>query len=238
METDGRVMPQKNGLLEETAKLHFQDPRKASLAEVIESSSKLINYFIKLYGCGHSREDLYQVGVEGLLKALQRYDCASGVMFTTYAGNCIMGEIRHYVRKEMSYYRPRIIERLQDNIESIIEKELSEKGDIPDMHNIADRLNIRDEGIHEVMRAGLAPLDEVDLSKISSQRLESFRLPVEDKIVLEQALNKLSELQKKVIYMLFYRDLTQQQAAEKLSINQRKVSRLLHSSLESMRTVL
>ena len=60
-------------------------------------------------------------------------------------------------------------------------------------------------------------------------------MPIEDKLVHIQAINKLSDLQKKVIYMLFFRDMTQEEAATKLEINQRKVSRLKEKSLEELR---
>lgn len=53
-----------------------------------------------------------------------------------------------------------------------------------------------------------------------------------------QAMNKLNELQKKVLYLLFLRDLTQEQAAVKLGINQRKVSRLKEKGLEALKKEL
>ena len=64
------------------------------------------------------------------------------------------------------------------------------------------------------MRAGLVSLDDVDVKK-SVTSYESFRLPKEDRIVLQQALNRLSEMQRKMIYLLFYQDLTQTEAGAK-----------------------
>ena len=88
------------------------------------------------------------------------------------------------------------------------------------------------------MKGGLISFDELDLSKISNRELESFRLPIEDKLVLAQAINKLNELQKKVLYLLFFRDMTQEQAAARLGINQRKVSRIKAKSLKEMKKEL
>lgn len=224
--------------LDKTAYAYFSNPDERNLLDVVKNGRRLINYFIKIYGCKYSREDLNQVGIEGILKALRRYNPDSGVSFSTFAGHCIIGEIRHYMRKEISYLRPRVIEKLEDDIEATIKREWNKTGIFPEVTSLSKKLNIREEGIRTVMQSWLVPLEELDLSKIESQRYESFRLPIEDKLALEQALNKLSDLQKKVIRMLFYHDMTQQQAAVKLQINQRKVSRLMHSSLDILRTEL
>ena len=87
----------------------------------------------------------------------------------------------------------------------------------------------------EVMKAGLVSIDEVELSKIRNLRYESFTLPIEDRIALQLAMKKLSDLQRKVIHMLFFKGMTQQQAAKALGINQRKVSRIRSDSLEEMK---
>jgi len=208
------------------------------LSEIVEAGSGLIHYFIRLYGGGRNLPDLYQVGVEGLLKAVQRFDPNMGAKFTTYAGHCIMGELRHYIRKEASYYNPGCIKGLQYRVEKIVEQILKETGDVPSISEIADKLNLKEESVMEVMKGGLVSFDELDLSKISSRSLESFRLPIEDKLALIQAMKKLNELQKKVLYLLFYRDMTQEQAAAKLGINQRKVSRLKEKGLAALKEEL
>jgi RNA polymerase sigma-B factor len=221
--------------LNAAAEAYFENPSEQALAVVIEKGKGLVNYFIQIYGCGYSREDLYQTGIEGLMKALYRFNLGQGVAFSTYAAYCISGEIRHEVRRETRYYRPGVIGKLQDNIKAVIQKNIGESGSPPELTTIASMLNLREEGIMEIMKAGLIPLDQVELSKVRSLRYESFQLPIEDKITLAQALNKLPYLQKKVIYLLFYRNMTQQQASVELNINQRKVSRLLHRSLCMLR---
>jgi RNA polymerase sigma factor (sigma-70 family) len=79
------------------------------------------------------------------------------------------------------------------------------------------------------MKAGLVPLAEIDLEKI--EHIQSFHLALEDKIALEQAMDKLGALQKKVLNALFYRGLTQQQVADELGISQRRVSRVKRVAL-------
>ncbi|MCV4820787.1 hypothetical protein OFM15_32400, partial [Escherichia coli] len=79
---------------------------------------------------------------------------------------------------------------------------------------VAREANITPEGIRELMKVYLATsvssLDEQpDIGAIRSLQHESFSLPVEDRIWLEEALGSLSELQRKAVYLFFYKDLTQ-----------------------------
>lgn len=221
--------------LDMAAERYFANESPENLEKVIGAGKRLIIHFMRLYGRDQCREDLYQAGAEGLLKALKRYDPSNGASFTTYAGSLIMGEIRHFVRKEASYYRPRIVEELQYRVDELVESHLALTGEIPTPESIAGKLKIKKEGIYEVMRSGLVPLEEIDLSKVASSRHESFKLPIEDRIMLEQAMKKLSDLQRRVIHMLFYKGMTQVQTAKVLDLNQRKVSREMNKGLESLR---
>ncbi len=206
---------------------------KEDLESVVKAGTRLVYHFARLYS-GGLREDVVQAGMEGLLKASQRFDSEKGNTFTTYAGHCIMGEIRHLIRKETAYYKPGALANLQSCVERFIEEKLKESGEPPTLSELAEALNVKEEGIVQAMRAGLVSLDELDITKIRCLKYESFKLPIEDRIVLEQAINRLSELQQKVVYLLFYKDKTQNEAANILGISQRKVSRILHKSLQQM----
>lgn len=214
-------------------KYHLR-PDLDSLALVADSGRNLVYHFASLYAPGQPSEDAVQAGFEGLIKAASRFDPDRGVTFATYAGHCIMGEIRHYLRKEASFDRPGWVADLQGKVNRAIEDSLQQTGEVPTVSQIAQTVNVREEGVVEAMRGGWVSLDELDMSKIQNLRYETFRLPIEDRIVLEQALDKLSALQRGVINLLFYKDLTQTEAAVKLGISQRKVSRLLHKSLKQM----
>jgi RNA polymerase sigma-B factor len=217
---------------------YLKDGSGENLQRLVEAGTRLVNYFAGLYAPGYSRDDVVQSGFEGLLKAVKRYDPERGVAFSTYAGHCIMGEIRHFLRKEAAFHRPGWAVELQGRVNQFIENTLKETGELPSVGQITAALNVREEGLLQVMRAGWVSIDEIDISKIHSQRYESFQLPIEDRIVLKQAIDNLSDIQRKVIAMLFYRDMTQNEAAEELGINQRKVSRILHKSLKLMKSVL
>jgi RNA polymerase sigma-B factor len=207
--------------------------KEEDLERVVEAGRRLVFHFARIY-TGGTGDDVVQAGMEGLLKAVHRYRADQGASFVTYAGHCVMGEIRHYIRRESAYYRPGCIKDLQYRVDRYVEKVLKETGEPPALSEVAAALNVKEEGVLQVMRAGLVSLDDVDVKKIRVGKYESFRLPIEDRLLLEQGLQRLNDIQKRVIYYLFYRDMTQQQAAQKLGISQRKVSRVLHKSLEQM----
>ena len=71
--------------------------------------------------------------------------------------------------------------------------------------------------------------------KIKSKNYESFRLPIEDVIALRNAMKKLKKLQRKVVYYIFEKDLTQTKVASKLGISQRQVSRIKNSTLKELK---
>jgi len=221
------------GELEERYLRYRQSRSAEDLAEVVVAGRRLVSHFVRIY-TGNISDDALQAGMEGLLKAVRRYDPEIRAAFSTYAAHCVMGEIRHFVRKETAYYRPGCIRELQFKVDHYVEEVLKETEALPAIEEIASALNVRKEGVLQAMRAGLVAFDEVDVNKIRAEKHETFRLPIEDRLVLQQAFNKLSKLQQKVIYFLFYRDLTQAAAAEKLGISQRQVSRVLHKSLKEM----
>lgn len=221
--------------LEEAVQAYMKHRDEDSLEQVVHTASGLIRYYANLYGKQCDREDLYQTGILGLMKALKNYEPDKGAKFVTYASHCIIGEIRHLVRKQAAYDRPGCIIELQNKVDRIIEEYIRTNEDAPTTSYIAEQLRVKEESVAEVMRAGLVSFEEIDLQKIHSTSYESFRLPIEDKLTLYQAINKLSNLQKKVLHMLFYQDMSQQQVAETMGINQKKVSRIKETTVESIR---
>lgn len=113
-------------------------------------------------------------------------------------------------------------------------------------------MNIDEDGILEVMnlyaRIDLHSQNEpyagedmdamANRAAMRSQRQESFILPIEDRIVLYDALDKLSAFQKRVVYLLFFKQLTQSEAARELGMSQKKVSRESTKALTRLRQVL
>jgi len=221
--------------LDMAANIYTKHPSIENMERVIEGAKGLVYHFAKIYGGGMRFDDLSQTGMEGLLKAVRNFDAGYGVKFSTYASHCIIGEIKHFVRKEASFYKPGCIAGLQNKVNRFIEESIKNSGVIPKAGEIAERFGVREESVTEIMGAGLVDFSEIDTDNIKTVRYASFHLPIEDKLFLEHAFKKLTDLQKKVIYLLFYRDLSQSEVAKKLGISQRQVSRIKDKSIQAMR---
>ncbi len=221
--------------LETAVQIYLKTKSREDKAKVIKAGETLINYYAGLYSYGKMDEDLKQAGYEGILKALKRYDPSRKVMFSTFASYCIIGEIRHELRDRGPFKVPEWMNALQKKIVNATEEMAQQKGAMPTLKEIARRVNVNEAGIVEAMQIGCVSLDQVDLTKVRSLHYESFKLPIEDKIVMQMSLEKMDKRQRQVIKLIFFDGLTQEKAAERLGINQRQVSRIMHRGLVEMR---
>ncbi len=216
-------------------------------ARICAAYAPLVERIARMYrSSGEPLEDLVQVGYVGLLLAVNRFDPDRGVKFQTYASHLIAGEIRHYLRDQVGVVRrPRWLGKLSRELDRTVERLQREKGKLPTVEEIAQAMNIAPEGVREIFhaRAAQSPLSldgarEERIRRIRHLRYESFQLPVEDRITVQQAMERLTELQRKVLYLLFYQDLTETEAARRLRISQRHVSRVMHKALRQMAQLL
>ena len=224
-----------NEALEAAVLDYFETGSRQAKETVIRAGEALVNYYAGLYSPGKIDEDLRQSGYEGLLKALKRFDPKRGVMFSTFAVHCIIGEIRHDLRDRGPFKIPEWLQSLQSKVFKVTEELAQKNGYMPSLPEIARKANVAEEGIVEAMQVGYVSLDEIDLSKVKSLRYESFKLPIEDVVTVKMSLDKMDDLHKKVITLIYYEGMTQEQVAKELGINQRKVSRVLNSGLKEMR---
>jgi len=228
-----------NGLqsarLEKKVRAYLQSKSAELKKEVVCLSEKLINYYASLYSPGTIDEDLRQAGYEGLLKALKKFDPERGVLFSTYASHCIIGEIRHELRSRAVFKVPDWLRSLQAKIISVTEELAQKNGTMPTLKEIAASINVAEEGIVEAMQAGCVSMEDIDWSKVRRLRYENFKLPIEDVITINMSLEKMDDMQRVIIKMIYFEGLTQEQVAMKLGLNQRKVSRILHRALSDMR---
>ncbi len=196
-------------------------------------------------------EDLLQVANLGLIKAVQRFDPGRGTEFSSYATAVIDGEVRHYLRDNVLMRQPRWLRKLEKQIEAASAELTRKLKRPPTLKEISRAVNITEEGVIEVLRtsaaARLHPVDDLpdgagrhdpDAGRVHSLRYESFSLPVEDRILLEQALDALGVFHHKIIFLLFYRGLTQTEAAAEMGLSQRQVSRESARALDRLRAIL
>jgi RNA polymerase sigma-B factor len=219
---------------------------RRALERLFAMHGPLLKSIVRRYrhSSGESYEDLLQVGHVGLMKAVNGYEAGSPAKFSSYAHSMIEGELRNYLRDAGLIRKPRWARNLYAKVAKATSELMAELGRPPIAEEVARAVNVAPEGIEELMKVYLHTdvnsLDEAaadgdaDLSAIRNLEHETFSLPIEDVIWLEQSLETLSEIQREVIHLFFYKDLTQTEIGKKLGLSQRKVSRLVASSVKKL----
>jgi RNA polymerase sigma-B factor len=220
---------------------------RRAVEQILSMNAKILNHIVRRYASSsnESYEDLLQVGYVGLMKAVNGYRLDSEATFSSYAYAMIEGEIKHHLRDTALVKRPRWARSLHARVSEATSKLTAELGRPPLIEEVASEVNVTPEGVSKLMKlfcdTDVLSLDagegeEVDVSSIKSLRYETFALPVEDRILLEQALESLTELQRKVIYLFFYKDLCQTEIGRKLGLSQRKTSRTVASAVKVLKS--
>jgi len=224
-----------------------------TLDELVRRNQNLLHHILKRFAyASDPYEDLLQVANLGLIKAAQRFDAERGVRFSTYATAIVDGELRHHLRDSLLMRQPRWVKKIYHEIQDKSHELMHKLGRPPEVSELAQALNINEAGILEVMNLyarielhsrnePFAPgeLDEgADSRLVHSLHQESFALPIEDRITLYDALDKLSAFQRRLIYLLFFKELTQTEAAGELGLTQKKVSRESIKALGRLKELL
>ena len=220
---------------------------RRAIERILTLHGKILNCVVRRHAVssGEPYEDLLQVGCVGLIKAVKGYKVDSGAKFSSYAYAMVDGELRHHFRDTELVKKPRWARSLYGKVSEANAKLTAELGRPPLVEEIAREVNVSPEGVLELMKlfrdTSAVSLDGgleengVDVSAIRSMGYENFSLPIEDRIVLEQALESLTELQRKVVYLFFYKDLSQTEIGRRLSLPQRKISRIIASATRALR---
>ncbi len=220
---------------------------RQAIERILTLHGRLLNHLVRRYSgsSGEPYDDLLQVGYVGMMKAVNGYKTDSTAKFSSYAYAMMDGELRHHLRDTQLVKKPRWARGLYARTSEATARLTVERGRPPLVEEIAREVNVSPEGLLELMKlfleTSVLSLDAADreegadVSVIKSLQYESFSLPVEDRILLEQALASLTELQRKVVYLFFYKDLTQTEIGRMLGLPQRKVSRVVASSLKALR---
>lgn len=195
-------------------------------------------------------EDLCQVGYIGLLNALSKFDIDAGVRFNTYATYLVAGEIKHYLRDKSSTIRhPAWLQELRHKVTKATATLQFELKRQPTEREIAEFVGVAEAQVREVLATAetlkLMSLDgvptEEDESEIDKLDASSFcpeQLSVEDRVVLDFALEQLRDLERQVLVLFHFESMNQTEIAAQLDISCNYVSHILRQSLSKLRKIL
>ncbi|MEU5714563.1 SigB/SigF/SigG family RNA polymerase sigma factor [Streptomyces sp. NPDC020403] len=198
---------------------------------------------------GESMDDLRQVAAMGLVKAVDRYDPFRGKAFETYAVPTVTGELkRHFRDHTWDVHVPRRVQDLRNRVR-VARRDLSQslEGRAPTCAEIAAETGLREEDV----LLGLEALESYSTLSLDAEMPgtdDGYSLgdtlghcdPALDVAVDREAvkpgLRRLPERERTILYLRYFRDMTQVSIAEALGISQMHVSRLLSQCCEQLRT--
>ena len=226
-----------------------QSGDQAAKQRLVEGNLKLVLSVIQRFlGRGENPDDLFQVGCIGLLKAIANFDTTKEVRFSTYGVPMIAGELRRYLRDYSPIRVSRSVRDLAYRILQCKQAMTAEDGREPTFEQIAKRLELPVEEVIGAMDAVSTPvslyepvyteggdpltvMDQVrDVKNTDERWLES--------IALRQAMQNLSERERRILALRFYDGRTQMEVAGSLGISEAQVSRLEKGALAAIRKAI
>lgn len=223
-----------------------QQGDKKARDTVFEENTGLIYSVAKRFvGRGVEMEDLIQIGSIGLLKAVDHFNASFEVKFSTYAVPMIAGEIKRYLRDDGILKVSRSLKENCVKIYSAREKLEKELGREPVMEEIAQsaQLSVDEvvmslesgaevESLHKIIYQG----DGNDISLMDRlQEKENGQDAALNRIFLDEILKKLDARERQLIYMRYFKDMTQTEIAAEMGISQVQVSRMEKRILKQLK---
>lgn len=212
--------------------------------QIVNQNTGLVkNLALKYAGSGYELDDLLQIGFMGLIKAIDRFNTDFDVMFSTYAVPMILGEIKRYIRDDGKIKMGRQLKMDIKNLKRIKEEYYNLKGTYPKLSYIAEEMGLPVEKILEILEASdtlssMESLDNEEFSEGYREKKVNHELEEErnvNLIDLKMMIGALSERERQIIVLRYFKDMTQQQIAEKIGISQVQVSRIEKKVLQRMR---
>ncbi len=196
-------------------------------------------------GRGADISDLVECGQIGLVKAMRSFDFSRGCAFSTYAVPLIFGEIRRFLRDDGIIKVSREERRLGGLLNAERERRIS-AGEPSDIASVAAALGVSPQDAASAIFSSAPPrsLDEPAFDDDETTALGSIIADEDaerqsfDKFALRSAIEKLPEMQKKLIILRYFRDMSQTECAALLGLTQVKVSREEKKIIEALRKEL
>lgn len=211
---------------------------------IFTENAPLIKSVIKRFkNKGVEYDDLYQIASIGFIKAIKNFDESFGVKFSTYTVPMIIGEIKRFMRDDGAIKVSRNIKILANKINRFIDEYQSVNSVSPSIDFLAKEFNVSPEEVVFAIDSSKMPLSIFNKFEDEDEGQELIeKIPYVDneenlinKIHLNGIIEGLSEREKKIIILRYFRDRTQSEIAEMLGVSQVQVSRLENKIIEKIR---
>lgn len=217
--------------------------------EFIQGNLRLVLSILQRFSnSSENVDDLFQIGCIGLIKAVDNFDDTLNVKFSTYAVPMISGELKRFLRDNASIRVSRSIKDIAYKAIYCKESIIKETNTEPTIEEIAKHIGATPEEILYALDAIQSPVSLYDpvydqggdtlyvMDQISDKKNKEEKWV--ENIVLNEALNGLSDRERKIIDMRFFNGKTQMEIADEIGISQAQVSRLEKNALKSMKNYM
>ena len=201
-----------------------KDGDETAKTALVTENMPLIKSIVKRYGNVHVEyEDLMQLGAMGLIKAVNNFDSAYNVKFSTYAVPMIAGEIKRFIRDDGAVKVSRALKTLSVKMHAYIDEYIQTNGESPSLDKLSEVFGVDKQEIVFAMDSNKYPLSIYEKFDDESSGSIIDRLPAKgsgdeliDNILLKKLLAELPEREKTVIKLRYYKDMTQSEVAKVL----------------------
>ncbi len=224
-----------------------QAGEKEAREVLIEENLGLVHHIVKRFlGRGYEAEDLFQIGVIGLMKAVDKFDVSFAVKFSTYAVPLIAGEIKRFIRDDGIVKVSRTLKENGMRVKYARERLHARYNREPSLAEVAEEAVLTEEEVVLALEANVQ-VESIYRSVYQNDGNEILMVDqladercneqenMLNHLVVNQLLNGLPEKEQKLIVLRYYQDKTQTEVAKLLGISQVQVSRLEKKILLSMR---
>lgn len=222
-------------------RLAKQGDSKALESLVCENAGLVKSIALRFQGRGQDAEDLIQIGTIGLVKAVRGFDEGFGTAFSTYAVHMVTGELKRFLRDDGLIKVSRDIKRRGYILYRAGEEFSAKHGREAKISELCEMCGMSYEDAVTAMEA-MTPAVSLQ-EKLWDDDSSSFEElvgvdnseEITDKLALSQALDTLENEERKLIYLRYFRGLTQSESAKQLGLTQVKVSRREKKIIEKLR---
>ena len=196
---------------------------------------------------GENLDDLFQVGCIGLIKSIDNFDINQNVRFSTYAVPMIIGEIRRYLRDNNAIRISRSMRDTAYRAMQIKEKLTTEKLRDPSVEEIAKQMDLPKEEVVLALESIVDPVSLYEpvyadggdtiyvMDQVGDHNVDKHWL---DEIALKEAIRGLSDREKRILNLRFFKGMTQIEVSAEIGISQAQVSRLEKGALARIKKQL